>query len=54
MKTFPGAEFATFNFLPNLTMGLIVLHYTRLERVARDKHYNLLDLYVSYEENEGL
>jgi hypothetical protein len=29
-----------------------VVHYTRLERLARDKHPNLLGPFVSYEENE--
>jgi hypothetical protein len=29
-----------------------VFHYTRLERVTRDKHSSLLDSYASYEENE--
>jgi hypothetical protein len=31
-----------------------VLHDTWLERFARDKHSNLLDPFLSYEENEGL
>ncbi len=31
-----------------------VLHYTRLERLARGKHSSLLDPFVSYEENEVL
>jgi hypothetical protein len=29
-----------------------VLHYTRLERLARGKQFNLLDSFVSYEKNE--
>ncbi len=28
-----------------------VLHYTSLERLARDKHSNLLNPFISYEEN---
>jgi len=32
----------------------IGLYYTRLERLARDKHYSLLGPFVSYEENEVL
>jgi hypothetical protein len=31
-----------------------VLHYTKLERLARDKHSGLLGQPVSYEENEVL
>ncbi len=31
-----------------------VLHYTRLERLAWDKHSSLLGPLVSYEENEAL
>jgi hypothetical protein len=30
------------------------LHYTRLERLARDQHSILLDPFVSYKENEVL
>jgi hypothetical protein len=29
-----------------------MLHYTRLERLAKDKNYSLLGTLVSYEENE--
>ncbi len=29
-----------------------VLHYSRVERLARDKHSNLLAPFVNYEENE--
>jgi len=31
-----------------------VLHYTRLERLAREKHSSLLDPFVSYKEIELL
>jgi hypothetical protein len=31
-----------------------MLHYIMLERTARDKRSSLLDLLVSYEENEVL
>jgi hypothetical protein len=31
-----------------------VLHYTKLERLARDKHSSLLSLFRSYKENEVL
>jgi hypothetical protein len=34
--------------------GARVLHYTRLERLARDKHSDLLGTFISYEENEVL
>ncbi len=40
--------------LKNEFNKLIVLHNTRLERFATDKHYSLLDPFVSYEENEVL
>jgi hypothetical protein len=32
----------------------LVLYYTRLVKMFRDKHSSLLDLFVSYEENEVL
>ncbi len=31
-----------------------VLHYTRLERLASDKHSSILGPFMSYEENEVL
>jgi hypothetical protein len=34
--------------------GAIVLHYTRLERLARDEHSSLLCRFVTYEENKVL
>ncbi len=34
-------------------MGSISNHYTRLERLASDKHSSLQRLFVSYEENDG-
>jgi hypothetical protein len=30
-----------------------MLYNTKLKRLSSDKHYNLLDLFVSYEENGG-
>ncbi len=43
-------------FLRNLQIGpsRVVLNYTRLERLAKNKHSNIYDLFVSYEENEVL
>ncbi len=29
-----------------------IVHYTRMERVARDKHSSLLNPFLSYEKNE--
>jgi hypothetical protein len=57
LKVRPGAVFTSFHFLCNLRkMGpnKIGLYYTRLERLARVKHYSLLGPFVSYEENEVL
>jgi hypothetical protein len=34
--------------------NMLVSHYTRLERLARDKHSCLLGPFVSYKENEVL
>jgi hypothetical protein len=31
-----------------------VLYYTRIERVGKGKHSSLLDLFISYKENEVL
>ncbi len=31
-----------------------VLHYTRLEKLARNKHSSLLGSFINYEENEVL
>jgi hypothetical protein len=31
----------------------LVLHYTRLVKLAKDKHSSLFDLLISYEENEN-
>ncbi len=33
-----------------LTNSYIELYYTRVERLAKDKHYSLLDTLVKYEE----
>jgi hypothetical protein len=43
-------------FSSQLTIGpnKLVLHFTGLERLARDKHSSLLDPFISYEENEVL
>ncbi len=51
MNLTSGALFATLHFL---TFGpnMIVLHNTRLERLVRNRHSSLLDLLLSYEENE--
>jgi hypothetical protein len=38
--------FASYTWANNL-----VLHYTGLERLARDKHSSFLSPFVSYEEN---
>jgi hypothetical protein len=57
VKTAPGATFTTINFLCSLSMEpkyARVLHYNRLERLARYKHFSLLDPFVNYEENELL
>jgi len=40
--------------LTTLSENFSVLHYTRLRRLAGDKHSSLLDPFVSYEENEVL
>jgi hypothetical protein len=51
----PGLAFTTLHFLCNLQIDPIgrksVLHYPELERLALDKQSNLLDQFVSYEEN---
>ncbi len=35
-------------------LNKLLLHYTKLERVAKNKHSSLLEPFVSYEENEVL
>ncbi len=52
----PRAAFTTLHFLCNLRMGPIarVLHYTRVERLAMDKHSSLLDSLINCEDNEVL
>jgi hypothetical protein len=39
---------------PNMLECYIVLHYTRLESLTRDKHPSLLGPFVSCKENEVL
>jgi hypothetical protein len=53
-KNGAGAAFTKLHFLCNLRMTQLarVLHYTRLQRLPSEKHSNLLDLSVSYKENE--
>jgi hypothetical protein len=48
--------FTPLHLLHNLMNGpnKLVLHYTGLERLARDKQSSLLGRFVSYEENEVL
>jgi hypothetical protein len=52
----PGSIFTTLNFF--VTYKLVqydrVSHNTKLERFARNKDSGLLDLFVSYEENDVL
>ncbi len=66
INTSPGDTFTTLYFLCNLEMGpyatvldpanlfSLVLNYTRVERIARDKHPSLLGTFVSQEENQVL
>jgi hypothetical protein len=56
VNTAPGIVFTTLIFFVTYhwTQQARVLHYTRLERLARDKHSSLLGPFVSYEENEVL
>jgi hypothetical protein len=51
-----GTLFTTLHFLSNLWNwpNKIVFHYTRLKRVARDRHSSLLDPFICCEENELL
>jgi hypothetical protein len=42
------------HFITQHEPNKLVLHYTRLERLAGDKHSSLLGPLVSYEENEVL
>jgi hypothetical protein len=47
----PGAIFKKLHFLHKLQMGpMHKRHYTRLERLDRDKHSSLLGPFVSYDE----
>jgi len=52
----PGAYSQHIIFFINnhCTQKARVLHNTRLERLARDKHFSLFYPFVSYEENEAL
>ncbi len=54
-KTRSGALFTTLFFHQNLRMvtKTKVLRYTRLERLAKDKHSSLLVSFVSFEENDA-
>jgi hypothetical protein len=56
VNTVPGAVFRTLHFLCDFWMGEIsfIVFYTRLERLARDKHSSLLRPFISYEENKVL
>ncbi len=49
-----GAVFTTLHFLRKLKNrpNKLVLHNTRLERLAIDKNFNLLVLFASYEEKQ--
>ncbi len=50
----PYSHYSIF-FITYLRAQLnIVLHYSKIERVAKDKHSSLLDLFISYKENELL
>ncbi len=54
--SFGGLRPYSQNFIFFATLELAqkdrALHYTRLERFARDKHSSILGLIISYEENE--
>jgi hypothetical protein len=52
----PGVILTTLHFLYNLQIGpkARVLHYTKLEILARDKHSSLLEPFISYAKNEVL
>jgi hypothetical protein len=49
----PGSIYTVFHFLLNLLMAQYarVLHYTREESLARDKHSSFLDPFISYDKN---
>ncbi len=52
----PGSVFTSLGFLCNLIEGPIarVFHYTRIKKLARDKHFSLSGMFISYKENEVL
>jgi hypothetical protein len=52
----PGAVFATLHLIDSyfLPQYAIVLHYTKMEWLARDKHTSALSPFVSYKENKVL
>jgi len=52
LKLGPYSQHIIFIVTYELTQEARVLYGTRLERLTRDKHFNLLDLFVSYKENE--
>ncbi len=54
VNTAQGAVFTKLHFLFKLKNepNKLELHYTGLERLATDKQSSLLDLSISYEENE--
>jgi hypothetical protein len=53
-STGPYSENFIFFVTYDWAQQALVLHYTGLERLARDKHFKLLGPFVSYEENEVL
>ncbi len=50
----PYSQHFIFFVTYELAIITTVLHYTKLERLAMDKHSSLLGIFVSYEENEVL
>jgi hypothetical protein len=51
-KTWSLPEGRTWGCIPKSAQYVRVLHYTRLERLVRDKHSSLLGSFVSYEEDK--
>ncbi len=54
MNMIPGIVFTTYTFFVTYKCSkyAVVLQYTLLERLTRDKYFSLLDPYISYNENE--